>query len=49
MKVNTNNSQSLWVLAAKVTAIGLSLVLATYSLVWILLSTLRIVMEGVID
>lgn len=49
MKVNTNNSQSLWVLAAKVTAIGLSLVMATYSLVWILLSTLRIVMEGVID
>lgn len=41
------NPQSAWKLALKVSALGVSLVLATYSLVWLLLSILRIFVEGV--
>ena len=47
MKLNSVNPQISWKLIAKVSAVGLSIVLATYSLVWLLLSTLRLFVEGI--
>jgi hypothetical protein len=39
--------QPSWKFALKVSIVGLSLVVATYSLVWVLLSTLRLFVEGI--
>jgi hypothetical protein len=47
MKLNSVNPQSPWKFVLKVSAVGLSLVVATYSLVWLLLSTLRLFVEGI--
>lgn len=47
MKLKTMNPQSVWKLALKVSAVGVSIVLATYTLVWLLLSILRLFVEGI--
>jgi len=47
MKLNSISSQPGWKIAVKISALGLSLVFITYGLVWILLSTLQLFVEGI--
>lgn len=47
MKLNVINPQPVWKLAVKISALGLSLVCITYGLVWLILSTLRLFIEGI--
>lgn len=47
MKLSSIHPQSSLKLVLKVSAVGLSLIAATYSLVWLLLSTLRLFVEGI--
>jgi hypothetical protein len=45
MKSFSMHSQPVWKMAAKVSALGASLVVLTYGLVWMILNTLRVVAE----
>jgi hypothetical protein len=47
MKLNMINSQPVWKLAVKISALGLSLVGVTYALVWLILNTLRLFIEEI--
>ena len=47
MNLYVNRMQSYWKTAVKVSALGGSLVVLTYGLVWIILNTLRILAEMV--
>ena len=42
MKSFSMHSQPVWKMAAKVSALGASLVVLTYGLVWMILNTLRV-------
>ncbi|MBX9784938.1 MAG: hypothetical protein K2X48_16730 [Chitinophagaceae bacterium] len=46
MKLNSINPASAWKMVLKVSAVGLSLVFITYALVWLLLSTISLFVEG---
>jgi hypothetical protein len=46
MKLSSISTQPAWKIAVKISALGLSLVCITYGFVWLLLSTLRLFVEG---
>ncbi|MFT3844382.1 MAG: hypothetical protein QM725_04965 [Lacibacter sp.] len=47
MKLNSISTQPLWKIAVKISALGISLVFATYGLVWVILNMLKLVIEGI--
>jgi hypothetical protein len=48
MKLNNSISQPVWKIAMKISAVGFSLVLVTYGLVWVLLSLMHLVVDGLL-
>jgi hypothetical protein len=48
MKLNSTFPQPVWKIALKISAVGVSLVMATYGLIWLLLNTLQLFVEGLL-
>ncbi|MFN8266240.1 MAG: hypothetical protein U0T11_09250 [Chitinophagaceae bacterium] len=49
MNLKSIQQQSIWKMAVKVSALGVSLVCITYGFVWLFLNTLRLFIEGVMN
>ncbi len=48
MKFSNSIPQPVWKIAVKISAVGFSLVLVTYGLVWVLLSIMHLVIDGLL-
>jgi hypothetical protein len=48
MKINSISAQPAWKLAAKISALGVCLLLITYGLIWLLLTTLSFFVKEII-